>query len=192
MWSKIALWALKLGGILIMVTGFYIRNVEFYPSIFNSIVPEYSHAVAGLKKLTVTFHSLPVGRLLPEDDGFQQLSQIYFNNLSAMNNNRPIPADIKIESFQPSSSTASLGKTISMQIIINLYSVSTPINGAIGKVKDFRSLDFFTDSLNEMKHKKLFKVGKNVFLFGLAIEVLAVGIDVFFYIPSFLKKRNAN
>ena len=81
--------------------GFYFRNVEFYPSIFNYFVPEYRHAEAGLAKLTSTYISLPIGNLLPKDDGFQQLSQIYFNDLSASNNNIPIALSSNFCPAQP-------------------------------------------------------------------------------------------
>jgi hypothetical protein len=182
--AKVALWFLKLGGILIMVVGYYFGTAEFYPSIVNHLVPEYAHAKAGINKLKSG------GKLLPKDEGFQTLSNIYFKDLSKQT--KSIPKDVKVDSFQYEASASAFGRRIGAALGVNLSSVSKPVNGVVGKFKDDRPLNEFTDPINEMEHRKLFLIGCYVFWFGVAIECLALGVDIASQFRLFLKGRKGD
>jgi hypothetical protein len=179
--AKLALWLLKLGGILIIVTGLFVSGADLHPSIIGFFVPEYFHAEAGLEKIKSG------NILLRENEGFQPLSQIYLADLSKANSNSPMPEGIKIDSFQRGGSISIMGAD-SIRIWINLSSVSPTSNIVAARGRDFRRLDFFTNSINDMKQQKLFLLGRKITWCGVAIEFLALGIDVFSGLPVLLKK----
>jgi len=169
--AKIALWIFKCIGFVIMSLGFYVRNAEFYPSLMNRITPETVRAEAAIKKIKSG------EKIVPGEEGFQTLADVYLASLSASNNNRPIPPDVKVDSFQRGASMESFGQPISMNVEIDLTSTVTQIGNKAGKADDGRSVTFFESSISEMKQKNLLSFGQKLFLAGLTIEIFALLID---------------
>ena len=151
------------------MAGCYLGSARFFPSTVNRLVPAYAHAEAGINKLKSS------GKLFPKDEGFQTLSDIYFKDLSKPS--KSIPKAVKVDSFQYEASASVVGRRIGPALGVNL-SASKPINGAVAKFKDERPLNDFTDPINKMEHRKLFLIGLCVFMFGVAMECVAIGVDI--------------
>lgn len=170
--SKIALWCLKLAGIFMIICGFLYRNLEHFPILYRKVCPQCAHADVGLQ-------AIRDGEITATNEGFAELAGIYLNQI--------YPTSAAVKPYGPAKVAV-----IAAQggAFINNIDLSRTIRVVTKLPAGFRGtdsveFDVFKAAVERLKQRQLFRVGTTLVVFGVLIELLALGIDVFsFFNPS--------
>jgi hypothetical protein len=150
----------------LMVGGFILRNIDYYPSVLKLIDPEYAHGQAALQKVNsgTTIHST--------DEGFDVIAKLVMDSVSKFNSN--VPPDVKVDSMWIGQSVEMLGQGRISNLQIRLSSQQRPISYA-GGGQDFPlPMSQIVASLEQTKRNGVFTVSQWLFFVGLIMDVASL------------------
>jgi hypothetical protein len=174
----------KVAGIGMMASGFYLRNIDEYPSLLKLICPDYIHGSAAVRKINS-------GEMLkPEDEGFNVIAKFILLSLSELNKNPKLADEIKIDWVHATGFSQLDEHRSTSGLVVELYSeTGFSVAGNRTTRTTVSAVNTF-DAVENLKNKALFFYSRKIFFFGVVIEAIFYSIDVFAYVSALPKAVN--
>jgi hypothetical protein len=151
-------------GMVLMVIGFILRNIDYHPKFLRIIAPQYSRGKNALEKVAAN------GVLLPGDDGFDVISNLVIQKLYVWNPKKHFPDDMIVDKMWHGASIEELGEMKASNLQVKISSKTTRITFSNGGNDMAFSMSEFSNSLEEQKRKNVYTASEWAFFLGLFID----------------------
>ena len=145
-------------GILIEALAFIGSKAEDIPFVLSIVSPSYANAKDGLSEMERTMV------LLPNQDGFIELSAIFYKNLVLWNPGRDV-SSLSVVKITRKKANMTVGTLHAKEVVPLIFTMS---NG-----QDLKwELGALMEDVNNLKAKHLFFTSIVVFVIGIGIQIL--------------------